>query len=177
MTEAATPALVVASVEAVENPSFDADMESEITRILKRYPEGDRGAALLPVLWLCQERWGWLSPGVMRAVAQRLDLSPAFVESVTSFYTMYLLRPPGKYLLQVCTTLSCQLCGTSGLVEHLKEKLGIDFGETTADGRFTLVDVQCLGACGEAPVVQINNDYYTDLTADSLDEILDGLDG
>lgn len=177
MTEAATPALVVASVEAVENPSFDADMESEITRILKRYPEGDRGAALLPVLWLCQERWGWLSPGVMRAVAQRLDLSPAFVESVTSFYTMYLLRPPGKYLLQVCTTLSCQLCGTSGLVEHLKEKLGIDFGATTADGRFTLVDVQCLGACGEAPVVQINNDYYTDLTADSLDEILDGLDG
>ncbi len=177
MTEAATPALVVASVEAVENPSFDADMESEITRILKRYPEGDGGAALLPVLWLCQERWGWISPGIMRTVAQRLDLSPAFVESVTSFYTMYQLHPPGKYLLQVCTTLSCQLCGTSGLVEHLKEKLGIDFGETTADGRFTLVDVQCLGACGEAPVVQINNDYYTDLTADSLDEILDGLDG
>jgi NADH-quinone oxidoreductase subunit E len=177
MTETATPPLVVASVEAVENPSFDDGMESEIKRILKRYPEGDRGGALLPVLWLCQEQWGWISPGVMRAVGQRLDLSPAFVESVTSFYTMYLLRPPGKYLLQVCTTLSCQLCGTSGLVEHLKEKLGIDFGETTADGRFTLVDVQCLGACGEAPVVQINNDYYTDLTPDSLDKILDGLDG
>jgi NADH-quinone oxidoreductase subunit E len=177
MTEGATPALVVASVEAVENPSFDANMETEIKRILKRYPEGDGGAALLPVLWLCQERWGWISPGVMRTVSQRLDLSPAFVESVTSFYTMYQLNPPGKYLLQVCTTLSCQLCGTSGLVEHLKEKLGIDFGETTADGRFTLVDVQCLGACGEAPVIQINNDYYTDLTVDSLDEILDGLDG
>lgn len=177
MTEVATPPLVVASVEAVENPSFDKGMETEIKRILKRYPEGDHGAALLPVLWLCQERWGWISPGVMRAVGQRLALSPAFVESVTSFYTMYQLRPPGKYLLQVCTTLSCQLCGTSGLVEHLKEKLGVDFGETTADGRFTLVDVQCLGACGEAPVVQINNDYYTDLTTNSLDEILDGLDG
>ncbi len=175
MTEALTPPLVVATAEAVENPTFDEGMESEIKEILKRYPESD--AALLPVLWLSQERWGWLSAGVMRAVSQRLDLSPVFVESVASFYTMYQRRPPGKYLLQVCTTLSCQLCGTSGLVEHLKEKLGIDFGETTPDGRFTLVDVQCLGACGEAPVVQINNDYYTNLTADSLDEILDGLDG
>ena len=175
MTEALTPPLVVATVDAVENPTFDEGMESEIKEILKRYPESD--AALLPVLWLSQERWGWLSAGVMRAVGQRLDLSPVFVESVASFYTMYQRRPPGKYLLQVCTTLSCQLCGTSGLVEHLKEKLGIDFGETTPDGRFTLVDVQCLGACGEAPVVQINNDYYTNLTADSLDEILDGLDG
>ena len=175
MTEAATPPLVVATADAVENPTFDEGMESEIKEILKRYPESD--AALLPVLWLSQERWGWLSAGVMRAVGQRLDLSPVFVESVASFYTMYQRRPPGKFLLQVCTTLSCQLCGTSGLVEHLKEKLGIDFGETTADGRFTLVDVQCLGACGEAPVVQINNDYYTNLTTDSLDEILDGLGG
>ena len=175
MTEAATPPLVVATADAVENPTFDEGMESEIKEILKRYPESD--AALLPVLWLSQERWGWLSAGVMRAVGQRLDLSPVFVESVASFYTMYQRRPPGKFLLQVCTTLSCQLCGTSGLVEHLKEKLGIDFGETTADGRFTLVDVQCLGACGEAPVVQINNDYFTNLTEESLDEILDGLDG
>jgi NADH-quinone oxidoreductase subunit E len=172
MTAARTLPLTVATIEAVEDPSFDDTMESEIKRILKRYP--DHGAALLPVLWLCQERWGWISAGVMRAVGRRLDLSPAFVEGVASFYTMYLLRPPGKYLLQVCTTLSCQLCGTSGIVEHLKEKLGIDFGETTKDGRFTLVDVQCLGACGEAPVVQINNDYYTNLTDESLDEILDG---
>ena len=173
MTEAGTLPLVVATVEEVEDPTFDGAMESEIKRILKRYP--DHGAALLPVLWLCQERWGWISAGIMRAVGQRLDLSPAFVEGVTSFYTMYLRFPPGKYLLQVCTTLSCQLCGTSGLVGQLKEKLGIDFGETTADGRFTLVDVQCLGACGEAPVVQINNDYHTNLTEESLDEILDGL--
>jgi NADH-quinone oxidoreductase subunit E len=173
MTEAGTLPLTVATVEVVEEPTFDDFMESEIKRILKRYP--DHGAALLPVLWLCQERWGWISAGIMRAVGQRLDLSPAFVEGVASFYTMYLLRPPGKYLLQVCTTLSCQLCGTSGIVDHLKEKLGIDFGETTKDGRFTLVDVQCLGACGEAPVVQINNDYYTNLTEKCLDEILDGL--
>ena len=80
---------------------------------------------------------------------------------------------PGRYLLQVCSTLSCQLCGTGELVGHLKGKLGIDFGETTLDGRFTLVDVQCLGACGEAPVVQINNDYYTGLTVERLDALLD----
>jgi NADH-quinone oxidoreductase subunit E len=88
---------------------------------------------------------------------------------------MYQRRPTGRYLLQVCTTISCQLCGTSPLVDHLKAKLGIDFGETTEDGRFTLLDVQCLGACGEAPIIQINNDYYTELTVEKLDEILDRL--
>jgi NADH-quinone oxidoreductase subunit E len=86
-----------------------------------------------------------------------------------------LRRPPGRYLLQVCTTLSCQLCEAGSLVKHLKARLGIDFGETTADGRFTLVDVQCLGACGEGPVIQINNDYYTDLDVERLDALLDGL--
>ena len=128
------------------------------------------------MLWLCQERWGWISPSVTRAIGDRLDLSPAFIEGVTSFYTMYQRTPPGRYLVQVCTTLSCQLCGTGGLVEHLKEKLGVGFGETTSDGRFTLVDVQCLGACGEAPVIQINNDYYTNLDPAGLDALLDGLE-
>ena len=113
----------------------------------------------------------------MEAVAQRLDLAPSFVEGVVTFYTMYQRRPPGKYLLQVCTTLSCQLCGTSELVEYLKHKLDIDFGETTADGLFSLADVQCLGACGEAPVIQINNDYHTDLTVEKLDALLDRLAG
>jgi NADH-quinone oxidoreductase subunit E len=88
---------------------------------------------------------------------------------------MYQRKPPGKYLLQVCTTLSCQLCGTSSLVDHLKEKLAIDFGQTTEDGRFTLLDVQCLGACGQAPVIQINNDYHTDLTVEKLDQLLERL--
>ncbi len=116
----------------------------------------------MPVLWLCQEKWGWISPGIMRAAAARLDLAPAFVEGVVTFYTMYQRRPPGKYLLQVCTTLSCQLCGTTELVQHLKTASASTFGETTEDGCFTLVDVQCLGACGEAPVLQINNDYFTE---------------
>ena len=148
-------------------------MEAQFQGILELYP--DSGAALLPVLWLCQERWGWISPGVMEAVGKRLDLSPAFIEGVVSFYTMYQRMPPGKYLVQVCTTLSCQLCETSALVDHLKQRLHIDFGETSDDGLFTLVDVQCLGACGEAPVIQINSDYYTDLTVQKLDDLLDRL--
>jgi NADH-quinone oxidoreductase subunit E len=111
----------------------------------------------------------------MSAIADRLGLSSSFVEGVVTFYTMYQRKPPGRFLVQVCTTLSCQLCGTSDLVERLKKKLGIDFGETTADGQFTLVDVQCLGACGEAPIVQINDDYYTELTPEKLDDLLERL--
>ncbi len=175
MTHEMTPPLTIASPHEVEEVTFDDTMQREIEAICRRYPETHAGAAVLPVLWLCQERWGWISPGVMRAVADRLGLAPAFVEGVVTFYTMYQRRPPGRYLLQVCTTLSCQLCGTPSLLEHLRKKLGIGFGETTPDRNFTLVDVQCLGACGEAPVLQINSDYYTDLTPESLDTILDGL--
>jgi NADH-quinone oxidoreductase E subunit len=175
MNGAPTPPLATASPEDVGEIAFDDAMEREIHAICGRYPETDTGAALLPVLWLCQEKWGWISAGMMRAVGDRLGLAPAFVEGVVTFYTMYQRQPPGRYLLQVCTTLSCQLCGTSNLVRHLKKKLGIGFGETTSDGNFTLMDVQCLGACGEAPVIQINNDYYTDLTEEGLDGILEGL--
>jgi NADH-quinone oxidoreductase subunit E len=170
VNDTVTQPLVVASIEDVATVEFDAALESEIAMAIARYPESS--AALLPVLWLCQDRWGWISPGIMNAVGDRLGLSPAFVEGVVSFYTMYRLRPPGKYLLQVCTTLSCQLCGTPELVDHLRRKLGIDFGETTPDGLFSLSDVQCLGACGEAPVVQINDAYYSNLTTDQLDVIL-----
>ncbi|MDH3814705.1 MAG: NAD(P)H-dependent oxidoreductase subunit E [Acidobacteriota bacterium] len=170
-----TAPLVVASPDEVTDVTFDRSMEVQIERTLQQYP--DSGAALLPILWLCQERWGWISPGIMEAVGKRLDLAPAFVEGVVSFYTMYQRRPPGKYLLQVCTTLSCQLCETSVLVDYLKRRLCIDFGETSGDGLFTLVDVQCLGACGEAPVIQINSDYHTDLTVQKLDALLDRLAG
>ena len=173
MSEPTTSPLVVVPADEVEEVAFDRSMEAHIKNVLGRYP--DTCAALLPVLWLCQERWGWISSGIMNAVATRLELAPAFVEGVVSFYTMYQRRPPGKYLLQVCTTLSCQLCDTAKLVAHLKKRLGIDFGETTPDGLFTLVDVQCLGACGEGPVIQINSDYYTELTVDKLDGVLDRL--
>ena len=174
MSEVRTRPLEVLPPEQLAKVRFDEAMEARIEEYLERYPT--KQAALLPVLWLCQDRWGWLSPGVMRAVAKRLELTPAYVKGVVTFYTMYRTAPPGRYLLQVCTTLSCQLCGASGLVEHLQERLGIDFGETTPDGRFTLLGVQCLGACGEAPVIQINDDYYTELTVEKLDRILDTLE-
>jgi NADH-quinone oxidoreductase E subunit len=173
MTQAPTSPLAIASAEETAEVSFDRDMNARIETVLSRYPEP--GAALLPVLWICQERWGWISAGIIRAVGERLGMSPAFVEGVVSFYSMYRRAPPGRYLLQVCTTLSCELCGTAALVEHIRKRLGIDFGATTADGNFTLVDVQCLGACGEAPVIQINDDYYTGLSVDSLDRILNRL--
>ena len=174
MAGAPTAPVNAAPPGAVAEVRFDAAVEAEIGQILSRYPTTQ--AALLPVLRCCQERWGWISPGITRAVAHRLGLSPAFIEGVLTFYTMYRREPPGRYVLQVCTTLSCQLCGAADIVGHLRQRLGIDFGETTADGRFTLVDVQCLGACGEGPVVQINNDYYTGLTAQQLDELLDRLE-
>ncbi len=173
MSLAHTQPLTIAPPEELAEVSFDDAMDEKIEEYLRHYPT--KQAALLPVLWLCQERWGWLSAGVLRAVAKRLELAPAFVEGVVTFYTMYQTAPPGRYLLQVCTTLSCALCGASGLLERLKEKLGIDFGETTPDGRFTLLGVQCLGACGEAPVIQVNNDYYTETTTEKLDQLLDEL--
>lgn len=173
MTSPNTQPLTVAPADAVREVEFDEEFEARIAKTLKLYP--NKQAALLPLLWMCQEKWGWISAGMMRAIGQRLDLAPSFIEGVVTFYTMYLRFPPGKYVLQVCTTLSCQLCGATPLVEHLKSRLGIGFGETTEDGRFTLIDVQCLGACGEAPIIQINNDYYTDLTVESLDRLLEGL--
>jgi len=173
MSTVSTEPLTVTPREDLEGVTFDDTMETRIAELLGRYPT--KKAALLPLLWLCQDRWGWISPEVLEAVAERLELAPAYVEGVATFYTMYRLTPPGRYVLQVCSTLSCQLCGTGALVEHLKARLGIDFGETTADGKFTLVDVQCLGACGEGPVVQINNDYHTRLTPEGLDALLDEL--
>jgi NADH-quinone oxidoreductase subunit E len=170
-----TRPVVAAPPDAIAEVTFDATMEERIGEILRRYPT--RRAAVLPILWLCQERYGWISAGVMRAVAKRLGESPAFVEGVVSFYTMYYTSPPARYVLQVCTTLSCAYCGGKELVEHLKEKLGIGFGEKTADAEFQLVGVQCLGACGGAPVIQVNDDYYENLDVKGLDALLDELKG
>ncbi len=165
----AVPADTIATVK------FDDATEQRIAAVMQRYPTAR--AAILPVLWICQERFGWISPGVIVAVAERLAESPAFVEGVVSFYTMYYTTPPARFVLQVCTTLSCAVCGGRELVAHLRTRLGISFGERTADGAFQLVGVQCLGACGSAPVVQINDDYYENLTPEKLDAVLDGLEG
>lgn len=168
-----TKPIEAATSGSVARVAFDAALEERITELLTRYPTSR--AALLPVLWLCQERYGWISAGVIEAVAARLGESPAFVEGVVTFYTMYYTKPPARYVLQVCETLSCAVCGGRELVEHLERRLAIKSGQKTADGRFQLVGVQCLGACGGAPVVQINDDYYENLTPARLDAVLDEL--
>jgi NADH-quinone oxidoreductase subunit E len=170
-----TAPVVATPREALAGLTLDSTMRARIDELLGRYPT--RRAALLPVLWLCQERYGWISPEVIVAVAEVLGESPAFVEGVVTFYTMFLTEPPARYLLQVCVTLSCEICGARGLLERIHAKLGIGPGERTADGKFQLLGVQCLGACGSAPVVQVNDDYYERLTPDTLDKLLDELGG
>jgi len=145
-------------------------VKSEIQQLKARYPHPN--SALLPALALAQKEHGWLSPEVLEEVAEVMGLSPAQVGSVASFYTMFNRRPVGKYLIQVCTNVACSLLGAEHLVDHLKQKLGIGVGETTPDGRFTLLEVECLGSCGTAPVMQINDTYYENLTAEKVDQIL-----
>jgi len=149
------------------------EFETKVDEIVGRYPE--RKAALLPVLWEVQLRNGWVDLESEAWVAERLGLSPAHVHGCVTFYTMYKQRPSGRYHLQVCTTLSCMLRGSDELVRHLEGKLGIHRGETTSDGKFSLVCVECLGSCGTAPMLQMNDDYHENLTAQEVDRLLDGL--
>ncbi len=144
--------------------------------LLERYPQGQQKSAILPLLDLAQrQNDGWLSPAAMEYVAEFLALPPMHVVEVSSFYTMFNLKPIGKYHVQVCTTTPCWLRGSDDVVTMCKSKLGIGFGETTADGKFTLSEVECLGACVNAPMMQINDDYYEDLSSEHVEKILDDL--
>ena len=147
--------------------------KAEIKQIRGKYP--DPRSALLPALYVAQREHGWLSPEVMRDVAEVMELPPTEVASVTSFYTMFNRQPVGENLVQVCTNISCSLLGAEHIVEYLKNKLGIDVGETTLDNKFTLVTVECLGSCGTAPMMQINDTYYENLTEEKIDRILEEL--
>jgi NADH-quinone oxidoreductase subunit E len=150
-----------------------AEFERKVDLIVGRYPAPK--AALLPVLWEVQERQGWVSPEAAVWVGQRLGVSPAHVHGAVTFYTMYKQRPTGRYHIQVCTTLSCMLRGCDGLLEHLKSRLGIEEGQVTPDGKFSLVRVECLGSCGTAPMFQLNDDYHEDLTPAKVDALLERL--
>ena len=152
---------------------FSKESEQRIAEALSRYPNSR--AALLPVLWIAQEQFGWISPEVMEANAKRLDLSPAHVYGVATFYTMLHKKPVGKYHLQFCRTLPCALMGCDTIVQHVKKKLGIGDGETTADGRFTLTTVECLASCGTGPAMMVNEKYHEDLTVEKVNEILENL--
>lgn len=153
--------------------AFSGETRAKHDRLLARYP--NREAAILPTLYLAQREFGHLSDEAILYVADLLGFTPARIYGVATFYTMYNKKPVGKYHLQVCRNLSCSLMGAEHLIEHVARKIGVKPGETTADGRFTLSTVECLGSCGTAPVMQVNDDYYENLTEESIDAILDGL--
>jgi NADH-quinone oxidoreductase E subunit len=139
--------------------------------VLMRYPT--KRAAILPTFWLAQQEFGYLSSEVMEYIGKLLDLSPAFVSAVASFYTMLNKEPVGKFHVQVCTNLSCTLLGAERIVECLEKKLGVGLGQTTPDKQFTLNEVECLGSCGTAPVAQINDDYHENLTPEGVVRLID----
>lgn len=149
---------------------FSEETEKEIEKILDRYPT--KQAALLPVLWCAHREFGQISPEVIDLVAKRLALSPAHVYGVVTFYTMYQTKPVGKYHLQVCRTLPCALMGCDRIIDHLKERLGIEEGKTTKDQWFTLSTVECLASCGTGPAMMVNEKYYEHLTEDEVDRLL-----
>ena len=152
---------------------FNESAKQELEKIKSRYP--NRQAALLPALYLAQREFGYISDEVINYLAGTLELPKSRVYGVATFYTVFNNKPVGKYFIQVCANLSCAMMGATGLFEYLSSKLGVKEGETTKDGIFTLVKVECLGACGEAPMMQINNDYYGNLTRAKVDQILNGL--
>jgi NADH-quinone oxidoreductase subunit E len=153
---------------------FSENARKEIAAKIEQLP--DRRSALIPALYIAQREFGYISPEVMEYLAAELSLPVSEVRGVASFYTMFNKEPVGKYHIQVCQNLTCSLLGAESLISHLEKKLGIACGQTTPDGKFSISRVECLGSCGTAPVMQINDDYYENLTAEKVDEILAGLD-
>jgi len=153
---------------------FSDETRERIEKLKGRYP--DSQALLLPVLHFAQDEFGYISPEVEKYVAEYLELPVTHVHGVATFYTMYNKKPVGKYHVQVCTNIACSLLGADHIVKYLEKKLGIKPGETSEDDRFTLSEVECLGSCGTAPVMQINDYYYENLDEEKIDEILEGLE-
>lgn len=153
---------------------FNEQQMTEFKRLVARYPEGKQKSALLPVLHLAQDSFGgWLSQDAMDYVASLLSIKPIEVYEVATFYSMYNLKPVGKYLFEVCQTGPCMLRGSDDIIKYIEDKLGIKPGETTADGMFTLKTVECLGACGYAPMMQMGKHYREHLTKERIDTIVD----
>jgi len=152
---------------------FSPEALKEFEATVARYPKKE--AAMLPVLYLAQREFGHLAPEAIEYVARLMDQTPARVQGVVSFYTMFNSKPIGRHHIQVCRTLPCALRGAEQVTELLKRKLGIECGQTTTDGRFTLSEVECLASCGTAPMMQVNDAYYENLTAEKIDQILNGL--
>jgi len=159
-----------------EAPLFEsAEGQERLQAVLSRYPT--KRAALLPLLGYANELHGWVSTQDMESIAERLELTPAYVWSVASFYTMYNKHPTGRHFIQVCTNISCHLNGAQRVLERFLEETGTRPGETSEDGRHTVIEAECLGACGFATAVQINDEYHENVTPGRVPQILAGLDG
>ena len=167
------------STDTVDQPAsfaFTAENIETAKAIVAKYPAGRQQSAVLPLLHLAQRQHdGWLPRAAMDTVAEYLDMAPIRVYEVATFYTMFNLKPVGKYHVQVCTNLPCWLRGSDAIVDACKSNLGIGFGETTTDGQFTLSEVECLCCCVNAPLMQINDDFYEDLDAGSTQNVLNQL--
>lgn len=155
---------------------FSEERLNKVKEIMARYPEGKQKSAVIPVLHIAQEQFdGWLDVPVMDYVAGLLSIEPIEVYEVATFYTMFNLKPVGKYVLEVCQTGPCMLKGSDDIIDYIKEKLGIQAGQTTEDGLFTLKPAECLGACGYAPMMQLGKHYKEFLTKEKIDQIIDEL--
>lgn len=157
---------------------FSEEKLNKVNEIIARYPEGKQKSALIPLLHIAQEEnGGWLSVEAMDYVAGLLQLLPVEVYEVATFYSMFNMKPVGKYVFEVCRTGPCMLNGSDQIIDYIKEKLGINEGETTPDGLFTLKPAECLGACGYAPMMQLGNHYKEHLTTEKIDTLIAELSG
>lgn len=165
------------SVTEHKEIEFSPDLVKQFDDIVIRYPEGKQKAGLLPILHLVQAEYGWVSPEAMDKVASYLSIQPIEVYEVATFYTMFFLRPQGKFVLEVCRTGPCCLVGAEKIMSHIEKSLGVKEGEVTADGKFSWRGVECLAACGMAPVLQIGPEYtfYEKLTEQSVDQLIQDL--
>jgi NADH-quinone oxidoreductase subunit E len=155
---------------------FSEEKLAKAKEIIARYPEGKHKSALIPLLHLAQDEFGgWLDVPVMDYVAEILTINPIEVYEVATFYTMFNMRPVGKYVLEVCQTGPCMLRGSDEIIDHIKQRLGINAGETTPDGLFTLKPAECLGACGYAPMMQLGKFFKENLTKEKVDTLLNEL--
>lgn len=164
------------TVPAEEIPGpveFTPEELATVDRLKGLYP--DPKSAIMPVLWMAQKKWGWLSMPVMQHVAAVMNLPYSHVLGVATFYTMYFKKPMGRHHVQVCTNVSCLLRGGEKIYEHVSQRLGIGHNDRTSDGRYSLEEVECMGACGGAPMVAINEDYYENITIEQLDRMLEEL--
>lgn len=150
--------------------SYTPENEIKFQEYVSRYPKID--SCMLPSLWLVQEQEGWVSPEAMVYVADKLGKTPIQVYEVATFYTMFNLKPIGKYHIELCKTLSCKLCGSQKIKNYIKETIGIEAGQTSEDGLFHLSEVECMGACGGAPMFALNGEYHEKLTIQKVDELI-----